>query len=141
MPLKTQSQKLSFPAFLAKLALVLFIFFLFFGTSLPFRERAEDVEDIGTSNIVNQLAFGGLFIISAIALIPKRKELLQLSKQEKFLTAFFLWCLISIIWSEHSFVWSEAALPVSSDRLPMIVLLVWLPAYRLILTQRWCNLP
>ncbi len=81
-----------------------FLFFIFFGTKMPFGEKITEAEDIGTSNVFNQAIFGGLFVLSIILLIAKRRELFNLIRREKFLTIFLLWCLITVIWSKYPFV-------------------------------------
>jgi len=82
---------------IAIISFVIFLFFAFFGTSLPFQERVRDVDAIGTSNIVNQLVFSLLFLAACISLIPKIYELFILIKKEKFLSFFLIWCLIVIL--------------------------------------------
>jgi len=85
-----------------KLAILSFIILLtatFFGTSIPFSGRVESVEDIGTSNIVNQLVYGFLFLISVVLLISEKSTIVEFIKKEKFLSLLVLWCLISITWS------------------------------------------
>lgn len=89
---------------LAKVSFAIYLFFVFFGTRLPFYEKITEAENLGTSNIINQIVFGSLFVFSIILLIPKRKELLNFIKREKFLTIFLLWCLITIIWSNYALV-------------------------------------
>ena len=89
---------------LAKITFALYLFFIFFGTSLPFREKTRNLESISTSNTLNQIIFGTLFILSIILLIDKRKEVIQLIKREKYFFIFLVWCLLSILWSEYPFV-------------------------------------
>lgn len=88
----------------AALSFVLFLFFALFGTSLPFQEKAQDVEDIGTSNIANQIIYSLLFLASCFALMPKIKELILFLRREKFFTLLLIWCFLSVIWSDFSFV-------------------------------------
>jgi exopolysaccharide production protein ExoQ len=102
--LKSTRDKNSFYASIARIAFILYIFFIFFGTALPFREKITEVDDIASSNVVNQVVFSGVFVLSSISLIPKRKELIKLCKREKFMTLFFGWCLLSLFWSDFSFV-------------------------------------
>ena len=83
---------------------MVFLFFVFFGTKMPFGEKITEAENIATSNIVNQIVFGSLFIFSIILLIPKRKKLFNLIGKEKFFTIFLLWCIITILWSNYAFV-------------------------------------
>ncbi len=89
---------------IAALAFLVFLFFSFFGTAVPFRPHITETDDISTSNVVNQLLYSGLFIISIITLIPKFSEFVTLIKREKFLSLFLLWCLLTTVWSDYSFV-------------------------------------
>ncbi|MBL7093223.1 O-antigen ligase family protein [candidate division KSB1 bacterium] len=88
----------------AIVSFVIFLFFGFFGTSLPFQEHVTETGDFGTSNIINQIVYSFLFLFSCFALFPKIPELYFLIKKEKFLSFFLIWCLISITWSDFSFV-------------------------------------
>ena len=83
---------------------VVFLFFIFFGTKTPFGEKVWEAESIGTSNVTNQIVFGGLFVCSLILLVHRKRELFRLIKREKFLTIFLVWCLVTIIWSKYPFV-------------------------------------
>ena len=101
----TSENRLSkFLSFLAKASFFIYLFFIFFGTSLPFQEKIKDIQEIGTSNPVNQILFSFLYVVSFISLIPKRYQLYQLIKAEKFLSFFLFWTFLSIFWSDFSFV-------------------------------------
>ncbi len=89
---------------IVKFVFLIYLFFIFFGTSMPFRERATSVDDVATSNIMNQIIFTFLFLMSCALLIPKRKEVVQVIKIEKFLTLFLIWCVFSILWSNYPIV-------------------------------------
>jgi len=89
---------------IARVTFLIYLFFTFFGTALPFRDRAASVDEVGTSNIVNQILFTSLFLVSSVCLYPKRKELARFIIKEKFLTMFLLWCLLSVVWSNYPFV-------------------------------------
>ncbi len=91
-------------SFIAKFSFFVFWFFVIYGTHLPFQERAADIDDIATSNIVNQIVFSALFLTSCFALIPKLREVVTIIKREKILFAFLLWCSLSILWSDYKFV-------------------------------------
>ncbi len=86
------------------ISFVVFIFFEFFGTSLPFQPRIENVDEIGSSNLINQVVYTTLFLLSIYSLIPKWNDLIRLIKKEKMLSLFLLWCLISMAWSIDPFV-------------------------------------
>lgn len=83
---------------------LIFLITCFFGTSMPFSERVEDVNEYATSNPVNQIVFGMLFVFSIITLIPKWKFCYTLLKKEIFLALFLTWCFLTIFWSDFPFV-------------------------------------
>ena len=89
---------------IARVTFLVYLFFIFFGTSMPFQDRAEEVDDISTSNVVNQIVFTTLFLTSTACLFHKREKLFSFIKREKFLTLFLVWCTLSAFWSEYSFV-------------------------------------
>ncbi len=70
---------------------------------MPFRERITDVEQITSSNIINQVLYTALFLVSFVLLIPKKEELFIIIKREKFLFLFILFSFITIVWSDYSF--------------------------------------
>jgi O-antigen ligase len=99
----------AFASFLAKFSFFVYIFLLIFGTRIPFQDylstgEIRRVEDIATSNIINQIAFSFLYILSSIGLVPKRKQIPLLIKSEKFLSLFILWSFFSVFWSEFPLV-------------------------------------
>jgi exopolysaccharide production protein ExoQ len=89
----------------AKISFFIYFFFVFFGTSLPFQEKIGDAGDISTSNPVNQFVYSSLYIISLIAIIPKRDRVLRFIRSEKFLSLFLLWALLTVLWSD--FPWTS----------------------------------
>ncbi len=91
-------------AVLSRAAFFVYLFFTFFGTSVPFQPRITDIENITTSNIVNQVVYTALFFISLFAILPKSRQLLLLVKKELFFSLFLLWSLLSISWSPYPLV-------------------------------------
>lgn len=85
--------------YLAQISFFLFLFFIFFGTSAPFKADITEAEDLATSNPVRQLVFSVIYFLSLISLTPVWSKMFRIVKQEKFLAIFFLWTLLSIIWS------------------------------------------
>ena len=83
---------------------VILIFFEFFGTSIPFQPRIKDVAEIESSNILNQIIYSFLFLVSCYVLILNWKSFIELITKEKFLTIFLLWCLLTMAWSIDPFV-------------------------------------
>ena len=92
---------------IAKISFFIFLFFTIFGTSPPFRDirgQYGDINEVATSNVMNQIVYTFLFLISSLTLTVRRKELMTLIRREKILTLFLLWCLLSIFWSAIPFV-------------------------------------
>ena len=71
---------------------------------MPFSETVTDVDRLATSNIINQIVYVFLFLLSLPILIHHRFELMALIKKEKFFTIFIAWCLLSLIWSDYRFI-------------------------------------
>ncbi|MCB9058445.1 MAG: O-antigen ligase family protein [Calditrichae bacterium] len=84
----------------AQIAFLLLLFFIIFGTSLPFREKGFE----NTTNPVNQIGFSLIIVLSAIALINHRNLLIKLILKEKFMVLFLIWCIASSMWSQDSFL-------------------------------------
>jgi len=90
---------------LSKILFVLCIFFVLYGTSIPFQARAGGgVEDMVESNVTNQIVFTGLFFLSLLTIIPKAKTIYSFLKEEKIFSIFILWCAATILWSDESSV-------------------------------------
>jgi exopolysaccharide production protein ExoQ len=89
---------------LAKASLFLYLFFVFFGTSLPFQENVSGMEDPSNENLVNQLVYSSLFLLSGISLFPKRSLAIRIFRKEKYLGLFLVWSLMTVSWSELPFV-------------------------------------
>jgi len=107
-------EKVTFRSFVARTSFVIYMFFVFFGTSMPFRDKIDDISDVGSSNPVNQIVFSLLFMTSFLAILASRDELKKLLKKEKFLPAFILWCLLSIAWSDFKWVSFKRLFQVST---------------------------
>jgi exopolysaccharide production protein ExoQ len=78
---------------------MIYLFFVFYGTAIPFQPRITDAEDIVSSNTLNQLLYPILFFSSLICIFAKRNRVIKIIRSEKFLTLFLIWCVISISWS------------------------------------------
>ncbi len=84
---------------LAKTAIIFYLFFAFFGTTLPFQEQATAAEDIVTSNWVNQVVYTLLYLLAAASLIGRWNDVLSFLKREKMFFLFAVWCGATIMWS------------------------------------------
>lgn len=89
---------------LAKVSFFMYLFFVFFGTSLPFQYEASSVEDIATSNPINQFLFSSLYLLSLFGLLSKRHRIFKFLKTEKFFSFFLLWTFFTVFWSDFPFV-------------------------------------
>ena len=102
---EVESEKLN-PIYkiLADISFFAFLFFAFFGTSMPFQERNYDVLKVGSTNLINQVVYTLLFLTSVISLLPKYRQLIEFIRREQFLSLFLLWCTLSVFWSDYSFI-------------------------------------
>ncbi|MBL7217585.1 MAG: O-antigen ligase family protein [Desulfobacteraceae bacterium] len=89
---------------IARYSFIIYLFFIFFGTSLPFKEKITEVGEKQTVNVVNQFVFTTLFLSSCFCLYLKRREFIVLLRKEKYLTVFLVWCLLSLMWSDFPLV-------------------------------------
>lgn len=88
----------------AHVTFFLYLFFLFYGTSLPFQEKITDVDEISTSNIVNQVVYTFLFLAALYSIIPKWNFIISLIRKEKLFFIFVLWCSLTMAWSQFPFI-------------------------------------
>ena len=85
---------------IAIIAFVTYLFFMFFGTKMPFQAKGGNSSPgSGEGNIVNQIVYPSIFLLSLVSLFVRRLDAIAIIKKEKLFTIFLIWCLISIIWS------------------------------------------
>lgn len=87
-------------------AFFIYLFFVVFGTQMPFQpslQEREAVGAIGSSNLINQL-LSLLFVVALFGLLGKQQRVFQFIRQEKFLTLFLIWSLCSVFWSQYPMV-------------------------------------
>ena len=89
---------------IANITFFLYLFFVFFGTALPFRKSMQEMDEIPTSNIVNQIVYSILFLSSLYALIPRWRSVILLIEREKIFFLFLTWCALTLLWSNYSLV-------------------------------------
>lgn len=78
---------------------VVYFFFVLYGTSLPFQESIQEVDQIGTSNIVNQVAFSFVFLMASVVLVGQLGLVVSVFRRDKLLFIFLAWCFLSLSWS------------------------------------------
>ena len=89
---------------LAHGAFLLYVFFIFFGTSMPFPDLDPDARlDKSNSNVVNQL-LSFIYIVSLLSLAGKQDQIRTFILKEKYLTIFLIWGLLSVVWSNYSVI-------------------------------------
>jgi exopolysaccharide production protein ExoQ len=84
---------------IAIITFVIFLFVMFFHTSIPFQQTSKDTVPSEGGNIINQVVYTLVFLLSLISLFYKRLDAIEIIKREKLLTIFLLWCLASVLWS------------------------------------------
>ncbi len=100
----TSASNADFHSICAKLAFVVYLGFLFFGSSMPFQEKIKDVGEIATSNTLNQYVFSILYVLAYLGLVGKWRNVYQLILKEKWLFVFIGWAFLSVLWSEYTFI-------------------------------------
>ena len=73
-----------YAAIFAKASLFIYVFFLIFGTRVPFIDQIKDVEQITTANPINQFVYSSLYIISFLCLLLRKDQFFQLVKKKNF---------------------------------------------------------
>jgi exopolysaccharide production protein ExoQ len=86
---------------LAKLSFFVYVFFLFFRTSMPFQEEITYADDIVSSSLFNQLLFSSLYLMAIIGLLSKRQEIFDFVRKEKVLSLFLVWSFLTVFWSDY----------------------------------------
>jgi exopolysaccharide production protein ExoQ len=110
---------------IARFAFFLYLFFIFFGTALPFRPPVETIDEKGTSNVVNQIVFTSLFLLGAASLWARREDAAALLKKEKWLTIFLFWCFLSLFWSDYPFVSFKRLFQIYTTVIVILAALIW----------------
>lgn len=89
---------------IALLNFIILVFVSFFGTSLPFSERTIDPYEAESSNPVNQIVFIFLFISNFYLVLENYKSIMNLLFNEKFLSLFIFFCVLSFLWSNYPLI-------------------------------------
>lgn len=90
--------------FIAKFCFFVLSFSVLFGTDLPFTQSPENVSEIMTSNISNQIVYSSIFLLSIVFIVLRHKEFFDFLKKESYLSILMIWMLLSIFWSNYFFV-------------------------------------
>jgi O-antigen ligase len=93
------------------------------GASLPFQDH--DPKDArATSNPINQVVDSIVPAVCLICLWPKRRRVLEILKQEKYLFLFLAWCAASILWSDFPFSSAKASVRMIGSTIVVLAFLV-----------------
>jgi O-antigen ligase len=113
---------------IAKLSFFIYLFFIIFGTSMPFQDEVRGIEDQTASNLINQFLFSSLFMLSLICLIPKKQLIFRIIQREKFLTLFLLWSFFSVFWSDFPFTSFKRWIQIAGSAIVCTSVLVYFPS-------------
>lgn len=83
---------------------IIFVFFSFFGTGLPFQEKSMVAWAEESSNLFNQILYALLFLFTLPPIIFRSEKLIEFIRREKTLSTFIFFCLISFIWSDYALI-------------------------------------
>lgn len=90
----------------------------------PGMGRGRDVLDkMAEGNVIDRITFLVLEIIGIVILIKRRAQITNLIRNNKWIFIFFLYCLISIIWSEYSFISFKRWIKTSGNIVMVLIIL------------------
>lgn len=72
--------------------------------TLWFQTGPSTIADTVDSNPVDASIFGALELAAIVVLIKRRRQVVEFARQNPFLLAFLVYCLISVVWSDYSFI-------------------------------------
>jgi len=104
---ETVAASLTLTEKVSRTAFVLYVIFMLVGTAAPFQD--QDLGSSVTSNPVNQAVDSVIPLVSLFCIWPKRRNALSLLREEKYLTLFMVWFLVSVLWSDFPFASLKAA--------------------------------
>ena len=110
---------------IAGFAFFMYLFFIFFGTSLPFQPPVEAIDEKGGSSFFNQIVFSSLFLLGTAALWARREDAAALLKKEKWLAIFLFWCLLSLLWSDYPFISFKRLFQIYTTVIVIVAALIW----------------
>uniref|UniRef100_A0A832DGK9 O-antigen ligase family protein n=1 Tax=Ignavibacterium album TaxID=591197 RepID=A0A832DGK9_9BACT len=115
---------------LAKISFLLLIFFTFFPTGIPFQEKMQErgVDEISSSNIINQILYLTIFVLAFLSAIPIRNKIFSVIIKEKWLSIFLLWAGMTIFWSSFPDVSFKRYFQVLTFYLTIISFLIYFPS-------------
>jgi exopolysaccharide production protein ExoQ len=93
-----------FAPIMAKVSFAIYLVFIFFGITPGFLLDISTVEDMQTSNPVNQLILSCLYVLSFLGMAGKKDRVIRLVKTEKFFCLFLLWSFLTIFWSDFPII-------------------------------------
>jgi O-antigen ligase len=100
-----------------------YIIYMLLGASVPFQDHDPKDARI-TSNPINQVVDSTVPAVCLICLWPKRRRVLEILRQEKFLVLFLAWCAASILWSDFPFSSAKASVRMIGATIVVLAFLV-----------------
>jgi O-antigen ligase len=85
----------------SRAAFCLYVVFMLVGSGMPFKDH--DVDSLGGSNLINQIVDSIIPIVCFLCLWPRRKAIVSLLREEKYMAMLIAWCAISTLWSGFPF--------------------------------------
>ncbi len=105
------------------------MFFSFFSTDLPFRQRNAEALEAESTSIVNQLVYGYVLLSSILVIIQNPRDTFSFIQKEKYLAFFIFLCLLSAIWSDYSFLSIKRSSQLAGSFLTIINVII-IASYR-----------
>ncbi|MEZ4703478.1 MAG: O-antigen ligase family protein [Rhodothermales bacterium] len=107
---------------MARTAFFVYLIFIFFGTEKPFDVSLQE-QVVPTSNTLNQ-SLSLLFVVSILSLWGLLRQVVEVIRQEKFLTLFLGWVVLSVFWSDYPMVTLKRSIAVLGESIICLAFLM-----------------
>jgi O-antigen ligase len=116
-------EKSSVGSRVCRIAFCIYTVYMLTGAAMPF-QTADPKDEKATSNPINQVVDSVIPLTCLVCLWPKRRNVLEILKREKYLAAFLVWCAVSVTWSGFSFNSAKASVRLIGSTLVALAFLV-----------------
>jgi O-antigen ligase len=106
-----------------RIVFCIYAIYMLTGAAMPF-QTLDPKDEKASSNTVNQVVDSVIPLTCLICLWPKRRNVLEILKREKYLVAFLVWCAVSVTWSGFPFNSAKASVRLIGSTLVALAFLV-----------------
>src|SRR5215831_11018332 len=117
------SEKSSLGPKVCRIVFCIYAIYMLTGAAMPF-QTLDPKDEKASSNTVNQVVDSVIPLTCLICLWPKRRNVLEILKREKYLVAFLVWCAVSVTWSGFPFNSAKASVRLIGSTLVALAFFV-----------------